>query len=363
MKTGAGFSFKRGLMKRINGKWMLLAGGTALIASSSTAADDWTRNFRIGMTLGLNIHADFKMGGAFPLSGKDPGPMGVSGANHEFDDGYVRVDETGNAQGLTSYWGYQNVSQYDAGAQTMTFHTASALSTSATSVQRDDSPYIGFDMAYGGQITRWGRARVGWELGVGILPISIKDTRNLPATFQNASYNADVPGGVIPPGFPDGSGNYNGGPSGIGANLFDTITPGSVDSIPGTITGPRKLDVTLYSFRLGPTLYWNLHPRWAVNVSAGPALGIVAGDYKFNETDILSTGETLQTSGKFGKIDLVYGGYANGNLLYHLEPHGDLFAGVQFMSLSSSTFRGPGREANLNLGAGFYFTAGVNWPF
>ena len=82
--------------------------------------------------------------------------------------------------------------------------------------------------------------------------------------------------------------------------------------------------MTLYNFRLGPTLYWNLHRRWAVNVSAGPALGIVAGDYKFDETDILSTGGTVHTSGKFGKIDLVYGGYANGNLLYHLQTVGTL---------------------------------------
>src|SRR5439155_26993787 len=194
-------------MKRMNANCLMLAGGTALLAGSATAADDWTRNFRIGMTLGLNVHADFKMGGTFALSGKDPGPMGVSGANHEFDDGYVRVDETGNAQGLTSYWGYQNVSQYDAGAQTLTFHTATSLCTTGTSVQRDDTPYIGFDMAYGGHITRWGRARVGWEFGVGILPISIKDTRNLPATFENANSTFDVPAGVTPPGINDNSGN------------------------------------------------------------------------------------------------------------------------------------------------------------
>src|SRR5437762_2350007 len=130
-------------MKLPKAGWLMLAGGTAFITNSASAADDWTRNFRIGMTLGLNVHADFKMGGTFALSGKDPGPMGVSGANHEFDDGYVRVDNTGNAGGFTSYWGYQNVSQYDAGAQTLTFHTATSLSASSSAVQRDDSPYIG----------------------------------------------------------------------------------------------------------------------------------------------------------------------------------------------------------------------------
>ena len=35
-------------MKRINASWLMLAGGTALLAGSATAAEDWTRNFRIG---------------------------------------------------------------------------------------------------------------------------------------------------------------------------------------------------------------------------------------------------------------------------------------------------------------------------
>src|SRR5436190_1497673 len=150
---------------RLNTKQFLLMGGTALIAGSANAADDWTRNFRIGMTLGLNIHADFKMGGQFNLaSGNTAGP------DYQFDDGYVKVDSTGNAGGFTSFWGYQNASQH-ATPDTLLFHSVDSFSTASSGVNRDDSPYIGFDMAYGGEITRWGRARVGWEFGVGILPI------------------------------------------------------------------------------------------------------------------------------------------------------------------------------------------------
>ena len=119
----------------------------------------------------------------------------------------------------------------------------------------------------------------------------------------------------------------------------------------------------LYSFRLGPTLYWKLHRLWAVDVSAGPVIGILTGDYKFDETGLLDSGGTTHNTGKFGKTDAVYGGYANALLLYHLEQNGDLFAGVQFMSLSGTTFQGTGRRADLNLGAGFQFTAGINWPF
>lgn len=35
----------------------------------------------------------------------------TGGVDHDYDDGYVRVDSSGNAGGLTWFWGYQNQSQ------------------------------------------------------------------------------------------------------------------------------------------------------------------------------------------------------------------------------------------------------------
>jgi hypothetical protein len=115
--------------------------------------------------------------------------------------------------------------------------------------------------------------------------------------------------------------------------------------------------------RLGPTLYWDLGRRWGVSASAGPAVGLVSGDYRFDETGQLGNGETAHNTGKFGKTDVVFGGYANGLALFRLEKGGDLFAGVQFMSMTGSTFSNGGREAKLNLGSSIAFTFGINWPF
>ena len=54
---------------------------------------DWTRHFRIGAMVGMNIKANFKTKGTFNISGNNP-------AKVIYDDGYVRVDDTGNAGGL-----------------------------------------------------------------------------------------------------------------------------------------------------------------------------------------------------------------------------------------------------------------------
>src|SRR5258706_10424610 len=58
-----GFLVRRELMKSFNPAWLLIAAGAALTTYRASAADDWARNFRIGIAVGLNIRADFKMGG------------------------------------------------------------------------------------------------------------------------------------------------------------------------------------------------------------------------------------------------------------------------------------------------------------
>src|ERR1017187_10992245 len=57
--------------------------------------DDWTRHFRIGAMVGFNISANFNTKGTFNIPGNNA-------ANGIYDNGYVRVDDTGNAQGYRS---------------------------------------------------------------------------------------------------------------------------------------------------------------------------------------------------------------------------------------------------------------------
>ena len=130
--------------------------------------DDWTRHFRIGALVGMNISANFSMNGTFNISGNNP-------AQGIYDDGYVRVDNTGNAFGQTGYWGYDNASQLNGTTLTM----SAATSFSATGKAKEDGgPLPGFEMAYGGNLWYWKHARVGWELGFGLLPINITDKSN-----------------------------------------------------------------------------------------------------------------------------------------------------------------------------------------
>jgi hypothetical protein len=316
-------------------------------------ADDWTRHFRVGAMVGLNISANFRSQGTFNISGNNPG-KGI------YDDGYVRTDQTGNAGGYTSYWGYDNASQYNAAANTLQMHSASTYSTGGSG-SADGNVFPGFEMAYGGNLWYWKHARVGWELGFGLLPIRISDNRPMSGSVNQSAYSFNTTG-IVVPGAP-----YQGGSSGQGPLISDAPVKGDQTTSPAIITGTRSLNVTLYTIRLGPSFYWDVTEKVGLSFGAGPALGIVSGDFNYNETiTSLSDGISAHNHGQISATDVVYGGYVNGTVMYHINDFGrnaDLYLSVQYMPLSDATIGDSHREGQLNLSGQVYISAGINWPF
>jgi len=310
--------------------------------------DDWTRHFRIGAMVGMNISASFsRNGSAFGISGNNP-------ANGIYDDGYVRTDQTGNAGGYTSYWGYNHASQYSAANNTLAMHAATSF-TAAGSANTGDGAFPGFDMAYGGNLWYWKHARVGWELGFGLLPINISESSTTPATVTQSTFTFNT-GGIVVPTAP-----YQGGPGGTGP-VLSTAYSQSTTNTSGTIAGSQSLDVMLYTLRLGPSFYWDITEQFGASLGAGPAVGIVSGNYKYDET-ITAAGINSRNTGKIEGTDVVFGGYVNGALMYHVQNDADIYISAQYMPMGDATISGGGREGKLNLGGQLYLAIGINWPF
>jgi len=324
--------------------------------------DDWTRHFRIGAMAGMNIKAGFSI--------KDKASLpGNNAANGVYDDGYMHPKGDGISTPYTSDWGYNDPLQYSASQSRLFMHQATSFSpTSSSSVEKSGSVYPGFDMAYGGNLFYLGRARVGWDLGFGFLPINITDNQSISAKINRNiigfdTSGIDTPDGVslVPNPFP-GAG-YRGGPDGNSKFLPSKAVPTdpATDQVDGTITGSHKLEVMLYTVRLGPSVYWDLNEDFGLSASFGPALGIVSGDYKYDE---VVTAGGPHNKGQFGATDLVYGGYVNATLMYHVPGEkADIYVGGQYMPMGNASFSGGGREAQLKLGGQVYISAGINWPF
>jgi hypothetical protein len=309
-------------------------------------APDWTRHFHIGAMAALNINADFKTKGTFNVSGNNP-------ANGVYDDGYVKVDDTGNAGGLTGYWGYNNASQLS--GNTLTMHGASSYSTSGSS-KDNGAPFVGFDMAYGDNIWYWKHARVGWELGFGLLPINFSDTKTMSASVNQTTYVFNTGSTVVP------TAPYQGGSSGEGPLISSTPSSTSSSTVAGTVKSTQTIDAILYTLRLGPSFYWDLNEYLGMSLGAGPAVGVASGSYRY--TDTITVGvTTTKSSGSSGFTDLTYGGYVNGTLLYHVISNADLYLGAQFMPMSNAGFGSGGHSGQINLGGQIYISAGISWPF
>jgi len=88
---------------------LLLTGISLFCDVPSLHADDtsWldTDRIALGYRVGFNISAKFRNLGSAPLA-NNPSVTGLS-----YQDGFVGTDNTGNAGGLTSFWGYENANQ------------------------------------------------------------------------------------------------------------------------------------------------------------------------------------------------------------------------------------------------------------
>jgi len=310
--------------------------------------EDWTRHFQMGAVMAFGIHAKFHEDGTFKV-------------HHEagtYDDGYVRPDNSGDPTS-TANWGYEHASQYNAAAQTMTFKSVSDFTATGDAKQNGD-PSFGLDLTYGDDYIYYqpARIRIGWEMGFDFLPINIKDDstiQNVSGTKTTYVYNT---GGIEVPDAP-----YHGGASGQGPLLPLNSSSTSTPFGDATVTGKRSLDMDLFSLRLGPSFFWDISENVGLSVSGGPVIGCVTGRYSFDETVNGIGGHNV---GGFGATELVYGGYVNAMLKYHIVDNGRnayLFLGAQYAPMTSAHFSGSGRSADLSLSGQVYLSAGFGWPF
>ncbi len=339
--------------------FLLGAAGLVLGHGTAQAQDQpsWTKRFRLGLIAGLNIETEFSLGGDFDVSGTNPGAPGVGGLNHTYDDGYVLLDDTGNAGGFTSNWGYDSASQYDPVTDSLTFHGTTSFSQAGSSSTASDEPYYGLDLAYGGRLMEAARGVLGWEFGFTFLPAKFEDASPLPVTARRVEHRFSTEGVILP------QAPYSGGSGGVGPVIGDVAEEVSNTSTTGILTGTRRLEANIMDFRLGPNLQWHLGGRWAASLGGGFALGLVTGDYSFDETIVFESGGTASNQGDFSSTEVVYGGYAEALIYFRAEERSEIYIGAQYVSLGDATFSGVGREARIKLGNGVYLTAGIHWIF
>jgi hypothetical protein len=287
-----------------------------------------------GPSFGMNFKADF-------YNNVNPGPA-AGGAGH-YNDGYVLVDSSGDAGGLTWNWGYQNASQV--AGNNMQFHAIQSGGASSVT----GNPQYGAELIYQRVIGSLPALSGDWglEVGFGFTEIDLRENLNGTAILDSFPLN-----GVVPPGA-----GYNGTYSGPGALLGDTPTRTTA-----ALTGYQKLSGQMFSLRLGPFAEWNFTSKLSLAASVGLTLAPTTVDYDFSQTVTLGGG-TFASSGHSSRTKLLYGPYVGAMLRYDFNEHWGVYVGARFQNLTDLNQSIGGRTARLDPGATVYGTVGASYRF
>ena len=172
-------------MKKNHYHWAISLTSAVLFGTAVSAEQDKitylnsTNRVTLSLRFGLNIHAKFSGigGGLLPGSTAGNGRFTPNGDPYNYDDGYVLTDTTGNFLGFTSYWGYDNASQYNQGANTFAFHNTTTTGI-PTTTSGGDNPYLGLELTYDREFLRkenWHDMRFGLEAALNYMNISLNN--------------------------------------------------------------------------------------------------------------------------------------------------------------------------------------------
>ena len=325
---------------------LTVAAASPLVLRAQDLPADPNR-FSFGPTFGLNYKAEFNNRTAF-YNNVNPGAA-TGGANHNYNDGYVLVDSSGNAGGLTGNFGYRNPSQVV--GDTLQFHAIHTQNSSSTT----GDPQFGAELIYQRVLgaVHFLHGNWGLETGLGVTEIDLRENLSGTVPVLTDTYQLN---GIIPPGA-----GYNGTFNGPGALIGDAPTRTTTAA---ALSGYHKLSGQLINLRFGPFVEWNLTCRLSLAVSAGLSLAPTMLDYDFSETVTLpGGGGTYAARGHSSKNELLYGPYAGATLRYDFNRHWGVYIGVRFQNLTDMDQSVGSRTARFDAGLSVNATAGLSWKF
>jgi len=270
----------------------------------------------------LGLHADSSYSSSSKTGGSPP-PLNDNITQYDdrtFDDGFVFMDAaTENWGGDTWYWGYNDASQYDPSADTLSFHRSSSYSGTETGERvtidtirdsgvsiRDDLDGTGLAISFG-RVLKRGESfsiRIDGELSYiwgiehdsSVSPYEEEITKTTWTSVNNynstATYTYDLMG-VVPPDAPY-SGTYD-GPGPLIPNL-----PSSVDQSQQLVSSEDisrstslfrarnnvdfSVDASILEFSAGPRIDWRVFDALSLFAMPGISLNLLSVEADRRET-------------------------------------------------------------------------------
>jgi hypothetical protein len=332
-------------------------------AIPSDDSPPWMGRIGLSYRAAFNISADFSGLGGYASPNLPGAPGRIPGAPGEvvrsYDDGFIGIDESGNANGHTTYWGYDSDEQVS--GDNVLMHNSSSPGT-ARSNDVEDEPLNGLELSCqqplgGGHGWRW-----GFEGALNWMNLDFNDRRSLSGDIVTTTHSFALDG-VLPPVAPPA---YVGPVEGPGApQLNDTAASAGTSTQPGaaTITGSRSLEGNLYGLRFGPFLEYEITPQVSVDLAAGFVMGLI--DSEFSHSDTTSLGElgSQTMSADSNETEWLYGAYLRGQINVNVYENLSAFGGVELNSLGTFDQRAGNAKAELDLKGAVILILGLGVEF
>lgn len=316
----------------------------------------------------VSFRSTFNVGAKFsgvPRSGpsSDPGPATGNDISRNYDNGYVRVDSEGNADGLTWNWGYRDAAQVKVDG-TLNFQSGRATGSSSISRAEDD-PQLGFEISWERQLITTGRFRFGIKAAFGLMDVGIEESRSFRRDSEVVTDSYSL-GGIIPPGDPGVPGyQYQGTFGGPGPLIGGAPSDRTLETIPlSALTSARRtLESTLFHWKLGPWLEMPLSSRFAMFVGGGLAIGYADSAFRYREVTQLPTGISLSENGGREAGEIALGGYLEAGIRWQISETWHVSTSFEYQRMEDVTITSGARSATLELKSTYSILAGFGYSF
>lgn len=335
-----------------------------LTKGEAPAAGGFLNGWSLAPSVGLNIRTTFKSLGGFTTQTAVGAAIG--GVDHNYDDGFNRVDSRAIPDGLTRNWGFSNASQTPGDGTVLRMNSSSSAADLTSQSGSDYKP--GLEVRYRRQIgvlenLRWGIEGVfSWH------DLSAEESHSLAGTVTRITDTYSLNG--FPAAVPFTGNADDPGPliSDIPARTSAVIPGGAV------VTGQSKLDAALFAIKLGPQVEWRPSPasRWGLTLNAGLAAAIVNSEFTFSESvTIPSMGPGLQPgvsatqtrAGSGSTAEVLLGGYAGLSASYKFTDRLSLIGAGQYQNLGTFSQTVAGKKAEIELGNTILLSLGLRYSF
>ncbi len=319
------------------------------------AGEHSTNRFSVSARAGFNIKSDFRYSATTFAGASDTTPNGDA---YNYDDGYVLTDVSGNAGGMTWYWGYDDsAAQVDTLNDEIVMTRTDNIADSGKNDMDGSTPFVGAEMLFSHEFERSEDWRFGFDIAASFMPLDFEDDSQFMTTDATTTDRFAFTGGTTPPTATPGT-PYQGTFNGPGFLIGSTPASSSTVTAPGAAVNVKsELDGTLWGLRIGPYMEFPLSDSLLLHCSGGLSLGWLDVD-----VDWQATGAISETGGGRNSANLS-GMYLGADLLWLVTENWHLTAGAEFEYLNDWEGDFGAGTASLDFTRTLYATLGIARDF